>query len=542
MVGFSLNTGGRCGTASRIVGGLLLGLILASPPLHGQSPIIEPKVPTISETTAEGKRRTVAPVHVSNLEIELYQRFQRTDAPDELFAIDVLSHPHGERELTEIIVRGQEAELRLYPDDCSIRYFQRKLKADELAQLRRFVADKTVDRLPDYTTDICDGVEYGYFHLTKEGGSRLGINNPPRRDDPKDWPSPPAGRVYGELVELFENLANPEKLSVKYLNRRILPALDVMYAHPRHEIRAVWAKGEDVRVLVSEFGMTGQQWRSLRDGKLGPVIEQPDAFPPDAFLDPGEGGSFGLDQMCDDCQPWQVRWGRKSIRSGSLRRPWMPPATWICEQGQEPIRLLDGPISHQLVTQDGHWLVGTLDDKLICYDLVKRKTVPIDSPETAARFYALDYLPISKKVLLVRPWPEGPREPSPLPRGYGLLPPKCRLLDPATGTTGEAKDTGDAKYLRQRMHRAFQATSQPGVVWVSSGERVVYTMLGRFDMQTLRFRNSIPIDSLDFDSDQVWVDESTRRIYVVYRGHLLRLPLPKEVYDDWKDFTVNTNN
>ena len=77
------------------------------------------RLPKISETTTEGKRRTVAPDAVMPLEIELYQRFQRTDAPDELFA--VRSGPDGE--LIEVLIFGEEGELRVYPDDSRFGTF-----------------------------------------------------------------------------------------------------------------------------------------------------------------------------------------------------------------------------------------------------------------------------------------------------------------------------------------------------------------------------------------------------------------------------------
>ena len=296
----------------------------------------------------------------------------------------------------------------------------------------------------------------------------------------------------------------------------------------------MWAAGEeDIRVRLGAFDLTDEEWRSLRDRKLGPIVKQPDAFPPDAFESP----SFGLESVWDDCQPWQVRWGNKSIRGGlwNTHKPGTSkPGTWICQEGKKPIRLLDGQICHQLVTPDGQSLVGTLADKLICFDLVKRKTIPIDDPETASNFYALDYLPVQKRVLLVRPWKSGPHELPPLPPGYGLLPATYRLLDPATGKTSVANNTGDVEHLRQPMHRPFQPSSQPGVIWVAFGKGNDFTELGRFDTKSLRFRKWIRIDSLGFDSDDVWVDEPSRKIYVVYRGHLLRLPLPKDVFDDWK--------
>ena len=99
----------------------------------------------------------------------------------------------------------------------------------ELKQLRQFVADKAVDRLPEYETDICDGVGYHYVHMGKRGGSRLLMNNPPEGEDLCEIRPGGPGRVYGELVQLFKRLADPDKLSIIYLNRRILPDLEVMY-------------------------------------------------------------------------------------------------------------------------------------------------------------------------------------------------------------------------------------------------------------------------------------------------------------------------
>ena len=112
-----------------------------------------------------------------------------------------------------------------------------------------------------------------------------------------------------------------------------------------------------------------------------------------------------VDFMATQCEPWQVNWGNKTIYGGRLNsREW---GTWICEEGHEPKRLLEGAIAHQLVTPDNHWLVGTIDKKLICFDLIKRKMSPIEDAEAVNSFYAIDYLPTQKQVLLVCPGKAG---------------------------------------------------------------------------------------------------------------------------------------
>jgi hypothetical protein len=51
------------------------------------------------------------------------------------------------------------------------------------------------------------------------------------------------------------------------------------------------------------------------------------------------------------------------------------------------------------------------------------------------------------------------------------------------------------------------------------------TRVGRYDTRTFRFKPLMEIPDIRFASDDMWVDEAARRIYLAYNGHLLRLPL-----------------
>jgi hypothetical protein len=517
--------------------------------LAAQSPIIEPVLPKVTEITDKGEKRTVPPEELSPIDIAIYQRFQRKDAPDEVCALEEIGLNGGRTTLTEIIVRGNEAEVRFYPDDCEFRYFHRNLTTQDLERLHQFVANKAVDTRKDYSSDTWDGVEYRYFHSTRTGGHRLSINNPPEGEELRDLPANDPSRVYSDLVALFAALANPDRLQVKYFGTNLPAGLEVLFAHPKQRICMVWTAGDDIRVLV-DGEETPPEWRAIRKGKLGPTVACPDGFSPfmteswKAFFQapkkatairrageksPKEPKSIDdVFKFTDRCQPWQVIWDNKGVRGGRYGlEHW---GTWIYEKGKQPEHLFSKPISHQLVSPDGHWLVGTLEGKLICYDLAKRESRPLEDAQTVNTYEALYYLPTRQQVLLslagreelrkTNIWVEG----TPSTAAY-------RLLDPATGKTSDLKNASGLWCLHQSMERPFQATSQPGVVWTAQGNKT-WSALGRFDTKEFRFRNQVSVGLLDFNSNDVWVDEPAKKFYVVFRGHLLRLPLPADVLKD----------
>jgi hypothetical protein len=475
---------------------LFLIVDLAASLCQAQSPIIDQKLPKITETTVEEKRLALEPNEVSPIEIQLFERFQRIDAPDEVFAFSEGTVLERCSQLTEIIVRGNNAELRFYPDDCKLRYFYRSLSGKEMQALRKFILEKSVDQLPAYATGGWDGVGYNYWHFTKDGGYRVVMINPLdfesdaeeiaklKHDDPK--------LVYSRLIKLFNGLGQYDKLKIKYLNERLLSGMEVLYAHPENEIYAVWAKGDDIRVLVGKQFECPEQWRSFRDGKIGKDVDTPDIY--------------------------KERHSDKD-----------------CVEIMESFDLQDANNIHYLVTPDERYLVGKAKNKLFCIDLVKEKMVPIKSDEAATQFDLLEYIPIHKKFLLIDPKKTDLRLSKPKPFYFYSNSPSAEfcLLDPSTGKTEELK-SHDPLPFRQKMNRPFQPAAEEGVVWTAiayPGENP-FSQIGRFDTKDFRFRNLTGIDTLDIESNDVWVDEAAGKIYIVYRGHLLRIPLLKEVLED----------
>ena len=62
--------------------------------------------------------------------------------------------------------------------------------------MRALLSANRIDSLAPLITDVFDGMQYEYVHLTKEGGCRVFMNNP--GDEPSG-----ADAIYVDLVDFF---------------------------------------------------------------------------------------------------------------------------------------------------------------------------------------------------------------------------------------------------------------------------------------------------------------------------------------------------
>jgi hypothetical protein len=471
--------------------------------------VVEPLIPAIKEIGEDGKEGTVPAADVKNAEVDAFQLLQRADAPDEVYLWDEGGGSDG---LTGIIVRGQEAELRFQADDCPFRYFHRSLSHEELKQFQQFIADKNIEQLPKFVNPgVCDGVAYVYSHLTKKGGRRLQLFNPWDPSYPyyreafKHLPEKDARRIHPELVSLMKKLADPDRLSAKYGDRRLPADLEVVYAHPNRRVLSVWANGDDVRVRVDEVDKDKKFWQSVRGGKLAGQIEPPPGFLP----------------LYSD--RWKVTWGTQSIRMVEDKKK-DGEQTWLYEKEKPRQKLFDSPLENPVVTPDGHWLVGTLDKKLIRYNLTEQKTEPLESVPNVDSYSAVFYLPLQKRVLLAK----DPSERNKFSFDRFLL------LDPTTGKSNLLawKLVYQADILCKNMPvHAPQATEQKGVFWLTDD----FGRICRYDTLFFKVQDYADIFHMQFNYHNFWVDVPAKKLYVIYGGHLLRMSMPQELLHGKKE-------
>ena len=108
--------------------------------------------------------------------------------------------------------------------------------------------------------------------------------------------------------------------------------------------------------------------------------------------------------------------------------------------------------------------------------------------------------------------------PGPDGAAYYLIDPKTGELQPVAGEFGP---------LRQQGKRFLQATNEPGHYWASLPDQAKnQTVVGRYNLKDFSFTPLLTVPQIWFDSMSMWVDEKQQKLYFVYRGQLLRLPLP----------------
>ena len=202
---------------------------------------------------------------------------------------------------------------------------------------------------------------------------------------------------------------------------------------------------------------------------------------------------------------------------------------WRQFAGSKPVRLGDEEAiyTNPIVTRDGKWVIATrIDDEgenpnhIIRLNLETGREFRVTLPP-ADQLFAFSFIPVLNKVLVRR------QKQDYVPVGMktrGPDKPEHFLVDPATGLTRLV--TGEFAPLQQRGSRFLQATEKPDEFWAAiSDDKKIQTQIGRYSVKDFSFKPVITVPQLIFDSMSMWVDAGQKKVYVVYKGQLLRLPL-----------------
>lgn len=424
-------------------------------------------------------------------------------------------------------VYRDKAVLTYYEDDA--RFKERVLSRTETAALRkRLDADKPESQQPlrDFKrcTDMCLG--YEFLSINRDGGRRVYMFAPRYH--------PPA--PMNSLAQLFQALTEAGNFQTRYYLQDENKDFQILFADDVWDAQAVWKNGDDWRILVNDprqwyadlSASTGNSeknfpaesyqqrvanakrseeieyanyfWHKFKDGKLAEKVSPPAAVP---FFEKNRlqtAKDFRIDTVC------------KNRNQCALIK--------IDAFGKSHV-IKEGDYESAVVSPDGRWAIAVRKDKesswdnLVRINLESNAEYPVDL-ETSYSFDVIGYVAAHQRFLVRQRKFTGYQK----PYAFAFF-----LLD---GETGRLKKVeGDFDWLTGQRYKPLQPTQKANVFWAARHDFKGTTEFGLYDTKIFAFKLLAKWSGIEFQSDKMWVDEQEKKIFFVYQGHLLSLPLPR---------------
>lgn len=433
--------------------------------------------------------------------------------------------------------RGQALLLR-YEDRAILRrnqgngrFQERELTLKEMDSLKEWTEREQIDDLPPFDTGTADGVQYEYLHLTRTGGRRVYMNNPPGanaapRVEFGNQPPGPDPAIYGELTTRLESLSKPA-MKVSYPALEKIPGYRIVHGNEQGEINSIGMKNAKSAVSVRNHHNDSLEWHVLTADGLS------DDFTKEVA--PSENSEPSRSDKA------------VSLEEGPLKGSVLVPdwsghkrddGLWAVTKNKKRELIAPGVFSRPVVCPGGEWIVvaktpnydsWSSPNGVVRIDLRSKKMFPVNLPP-ADNFDPLAWIDAHQRVLLYRQR-DDPRYFGP---SYELKPDagpeksEFYLLDVPTGD--HKRIEGEFRPLQRLEGHSLQSTGNPNEFWAvileNEDDPKPTSVLGRYDTLQFRFTETQRLPGMWFHSWDVRVDEPAGAIWIAVNGDLLRLSLP----------------
>lgn len=439
--------------------------------------------------------------------------------------------------------------VRIYKDKAvfswqedKARYRERILENEEFETLKNYLAAERVNEFPPFLSDCegeCEGKEL--LMLGRHGGRRVFSL------------SSPQPKFFAGLDTIFGEMRQPPAKLHYWLEKNIA-GLEILFEDENLQAEALWKLGDDFRVLINnqvrrkeidkeieqqeeaeEEKLTGAEteqgyekfekmeelrrkrreqreyenytWYKFAGGKLAGTTEQPNGI---EFVP-----KIDVNGVRPDNDQWKARTTTFEIRGNS--------EGLFKITGGRTNKIRSGYYEKTVVTPNGRWAVATYygeeeGRQLIRLNLLTNKQIPVVS-EDFQDIRPLGYIPTLNRFLLLNSeYSEHEMEEADVTEKEG----EFFLLDVETGAIQRTK--AELRPLAQQTFRPLQPTGKNDEVWAAIPDaKKNETQVGVYNIRTLAFKPLVKIPEITFNSMQMWIDAG--RIYFVYRGHVLNLPI-----------------
>jgi hypothetical protein len=449
--------------------------------------------------------------------------------------------------------------IRIYKDktvyswqDDPARYRERVLSFEEFEAFKNFLIQQRVDELAPFLS-VCDGCESKeLLMLGRAGGRRVFVK------------ANPLPEFFAELENIFAEFRK-QPAQVHYYLEKDVPGLEILFADDNLSAETLWKDGDDFRLAIDDKTLRKQYekeaeeivpeeyedetdetdeveemtpekkaeiestrkenlrlarqkqygsytWYKFDKTKLLEPVPQPNGV---EFIPLVDG--FAVQPVE---QQWKARAAGVEVRSDE-------EGLYKIKNGQLA-KIGSGYYYRPFVTPNGRWAIAAkysegddgYDGGLVRVNLLTNREFKVKIESEYGTPEAVAFLSALNKVLLFSSYGEGESE---LSERSG----EFFLLDAETGFVQPVR--GDARPFLQQTFRPLQAVAaSPDSFWTAMPDTEKNaTVFGIYNAKTLSFKPLLAIPQIIFDSMAMWIDEREGKIYFVYEGQLLALPLPK---------------
>lgn len=437
--------------------------------------------------------------------------------------------------------------VRIYADktvfswaENNARFRERTLNAQEFGYLKNYLASNNVNQLPPFIGD-CEGCQpRELLMLGANGGRRVFVKS-------QTMPT-----FFAGLDKIFDEMRKPSA-KLRYYLENDVAGLEILYAADKLAATTVWKNGADLRLLIEDAERREQidrelanadeaayqnadentdyskleleslrrrsqrandefAWRNLAGERLGDYPGQP----------PGFEAIPRRDNMPvpSDNEQWKRRAGNVEIRNGNNELYRI--------SGGQAVKIQTGYYLNPVITADGRWVIAAKYDydndrqQLSRINVQTGKETKINVNEAIGSVRPVVFIPSANKVLLVSGGDYDYEYEEQTSAGGTYY-----LLDAETGAIQPLK--GEVRPLIQQTFRPLQTNGKPDEFWAAiPDERREVTQVGVYNAKTFTFTPRLKIPRITFNSMEMWVDEPGNKVYFVYKGQLLALPLVKK--------------
>lgn len=439
--------------------------------------------------------------------------------------------------------------IRLYKDKAvysweedESRYRERTLTKEEIDYFTGYIAHHKADELAPFLacpSGHCESKQL--LMLGKQGGRRVFVN------------SSRTPEFFAGLEAIFAELRTaPAKL--RYTLEKSVPGLEILFTDENKAAKTVWKSGSDIRLLIADKIKRREIDREIAEAEEALEETATDEETDEAAADPiwqlrqkrsfDNYGWFKFDggKITEPVvQPEQVEFLRLPDNHPvpASAGQWKAKTAGVEVRGNSEglykiaggkmNRLRTGYYDSPVITANGRWAVATkysdeFGPQLVRVNLTTGKEIAVLSEEYSIR-KAVAFVPSVNKVLTTEMGYEGHES----YEGEGGIAEGRAFywLDVETGAVTPA--AGEVQPLGQQTFRSLQPAQNAFEFWAAIHDRKKNeTNVGVYNAKTFSFKPMLTIPKIDFDSMDMWVDGAAGKIYFVYSGHLLSLPLAQK--------------